>query len=164
MFKPHPGQWWGQDSLFRCESHSDGETKAPRRGGHARPRDCGAPGPFSACLGSLRRGSALWVWRRWCVQEPEGGMLGPPGQRERETSSAFPKLYPRRADRPRTTPHRPLLPTDLQTRGLLSLSFLFCVEVKLRRAALRVPASGKPLTLYPVGSQSSNNRNKNPRQ
>lgn len=66
------------------------------------------------------------------MQEPDGGMLGPPGQRERETSSAFPQLYPRRADRPLTTPHRPLLPTDLPTRGLLSLGFLFCVEVKLR--------------------------------
>lgn len=58
-------------------------------------------------------------------------MLGPPGQQERETASAFRQLYPRRADRPRAAPHWPPLPTDLQSRDLLSLSFLFCMEVKI---------------------------------
>lgn len=58
-------------------------------------------------------------------------MLGPSGQQERETSSAFQQLHPRRADRPRAAPHSPPLPTDLQSRDLLSLHFPFCVEAKI---------------------------------
>ena len=120
MLKPHPGQRWGQDSLFRCESHSDGETQAPRGGGHSE-----APGPSSARPGKSQEGVCPLGLEGWCVQEPEGGMLGPPGQQERETSSAFQQLHPRRADRPRAAPHSPPLPTDLQSQDLLSLHFPF---------------------------------------
>lgn len=112
-------------------SHTQMEKPRPREEevtrGHV---TVGLLDPSLPAPGSLRRGSALWVWRRWCVQEPEGGMLGPPGQQERDVL-CLPAAVPQESRQALHHPSWPLLPTDLQTRDLLSLGFLFGMKVKI---------------------------------